>query len=288
MLEYNGGLIGANRNTLAGIGVGVRTMQAHTVHRRGNFQVWDSDAWEYVKAVESADGDVLEAGVRTAIDAFVRGCKSDGIWNSIKASCILAGARTLSGALVPLVGTAPTNYNFVAGDHNRKTGLVGDGSTKYLDSNTTATATSASDYHQATYVSVKPTAGGTFIRSDNLTNERYLLYFNIAADETRAISGTQPNAYLGGTGSLEIGFKGVSRDNSSTFDARANSTTSTVSAPAGASTALTSFIFAANVNGSASNQSNPGLAFYSIGESLDLALLDARVTALINAIGAAS
>jgi hypothetical protein len=31
----------------------------------------------------------------------------------------------------------------------------------------------------------------------------------------------------------------------------------------------------------------PGFAFYSIGESLDLALLDARVTALVTAIGAA-
>jgi 2-polyprenyl-6-methoxyphenol hydroxylase-like FAD-dependent oxidoreductase len=29
------------------------------------------------------------------------------------------------------------------------------------------------------------------------------------------------------------------------------------------------------------------LAFYSIGEALDLALLDARVTALVTAIGAA-
>jgi hypothetical protein len=33
--------------------------------------------------------------------------------------------------------------------------------------------------------------------------------------------------------------------------------------------------------------SNARLAFYSIGESLDLALLDARVTDLINAFGAA-
>jgi hypothetical protein len=33
--------------------------------------------------------------------------------------------------------------------------------------------------------------------------------------------------------------------------------------------------------------SNARLAFYSIGESLDLALLDARVTTLINAIAAA-
>jgi hypothetical protein len=32
---------------------------------------------------------------------------------------------------------------------------------------------------------------------------------------------------------------------------------------------------------------NSRLAFYSIGESLDLALLDARVTDLINAFGAA-
>jgi hypothetical protein len=32
---------------------------------------------------------------------------------------------------------------------------------------------------------------------------------------------------------------------------------------------------------------NARLAFYSIGESLDLALLDARVTALINAFAAA-
>jgi hypothetical protein len=55
---------------------------------------------------------------------------------AIKASCILAGARTLAGALVPLAGAAPTNVGpFVSGDYNRKTGLVGDGSTKYLNSN---------------------------------------------------------------------------------------------------------------------------------------------------------
>jgi hypothetical protein len=36
-----------------------------------------------------------------------------------------------------------------------------------------------------------------------------------------------------------------------------------------------------------SNFSDARLAFYSIGESLDLALLDARVTALITAFGVA-
>jgi hypothetical protein len=45
------------------------------------------------------------------VNAFVKGCKADGIWSAIKASCILAGADTLAGALVPLVGAAPTNFN---------------------------------------------------------------------------------------------------------------------------------------------------------------------------------
>ena len=250
---------------------------------------YDPDAQSYITAVETADGQALEVGVKDAINAFVVGCKSDGIWSAIKASCILAGARTLAGALVPLVGTAPTNVggNFVAADYDRKTGLVGDGSTKYLDSNRTVTATSPTNYHQAVYMSEKPTVDGSFIRSDDVSTQRYLLYYNVSADETRAISGTLPSAYLGGAGSLETGFKGVSRDNSSTFDARANSTTSTTSASAGASTALTSFVFAGNVQGSATAYSNARLSFYSIGESLDLALLDARVTTLINAFAAA-
>jgi hypothetical protein len=95
----------------------------------------DAEADAYIAAVEAADGQALEPGVKFAIKNFVLCCKQDGIWSAIKASCILAGARTRLGALTPLVGTAPTSFNFVDGDYNRKTGLVGDGSTKYLDSN---------------------------------------------------------------------------------------------------------------------------------------------------------
>jgi hypothetical protein len=79
----------------------------------------------YIAAVETADGQALEPAIRTAYDQFIRGCKADGIWDAIKASCILSGARSLSGALVPLKGSAPTNNNFVSGDYVRTTGLVG-------------------------------------------------------------------------------------------------------------------------------------------------------------------
>jgi hypothetical protein len=77
----------------------------------------DADAVAYIAAVEAADGQALEAATRMAINSFVKGCKADGIWTAIKASCILAGARTRLGALTPLAGTAPTNFNFVDGDY---------------------------------------------------------------------------------------------------------------------------------------------------------------------------
>ena len=47
------------------------------------------------------------------------------------------------------------------------------------------------------------------------------------------------------------------------------------------------FVFADNNAGAATVHMNGRMAFYSIGESLNLALLDARVTDLMNAIGAA-
>ena len=96
---------------------------------------FDADALAYITVVETADGQALEDGVKIAINNFIIGLKTDGIWESIKASVIMAGARTLNGALVPLKGPAPTNFNFVAGDYNRKTGLKGNGSTKYMDTN---------------------------------------------------------------------------------------------------------------------------------------------------------
>ena len=70
----------------------------------------DPDAAAYIAAVEAADGQMLEPALVTAYNEFFVGCKADaspfaGVSNfdAIKASCIMAGARTLAGALVPLM-----------------------------------------------------------------------------------------------------------------------------------------------------------------------------------------
>lgn len=99
---------------------------------------YDPDASAYITAVEIADGQPLELNVKAAINSFVIDCKTDGIWDGITSCCILAGARTLNGALTPLKGVAPTNNNFIPADYNRATGLKGNGhdvSFKYIDTN---------------------------------------------------------------------------------------------------------------------------------------------------------
>ena len=248
---------------------------------RPGFQ-FDADASTYIEAVEVADGQALETATRYAINNFVIGCKQDGIWSAIKASCILAGARTLAGCLVPLVGTAPTNFNFVAGDYNRKTGL-GDASnaTKYLNSNRSNSADPQNSNHNAVYATTIASAG-SYINargaggSDTGTNA-------IGAGPFFRSRTATAQVYT----SSATGLIAINRSSSSAYTARFGGVNNSISTVSDSPLNLSLFVFARNANGTPEFYGNARLAFYSIGESLNLALLDARVTDLINAIGAA-
>lgn len=242
----------------------------------------DSDALAYIAAVEAADGQSLESGVRSAITNFIVGCKSDGIWDAIKASCILAGARTLSGALVPLVGTAPTNYNFVAGDYDRKTGLVGDGSTKYLDSGRSNNLDGQDNRHVSCYANIPDNTNSILMgtRASTTNTGGFTLR---QTNYTYYVPNTDTNATTA-TPSLGMNFLGYSRSSGNSYESRRNSATSTITMTSGAPVNLNVFIFTRN---DLAIKSNARLSFYSIGESLDLAALDGRVTDLMTAIGAA-
>lgn len=241
----------------------------------------DPDAEAYITAVETADGQTLEDPVKTAINNFVLGCKADGIWAAIKASCILAGARTLNGALVPLVGAAPTNYNFVSGDYNRKTGLKGNGSTKYIDSNTLSDASSHTNGHVAVFPTEVITAVGRFLMGASDGARVVQLRQSGSNDvlmhgRTAAINGASPNTLIGG--SNDVGA----------LTGRGGGATATSTSATVAMLSQKYFVYAQSNNGTVNGYAlSPRLAFYSIGEALDLAQLDTRVSNLITAIGAA-
>jgi hypothetical protein len=249
----------------------------------GNNGVTDPEAIIYITKVEQVDGQPLELAVAQAINTFVVGCKADGIWNAIKASCILAGARTLNGALVPLVGAAPTNFNFASGDYNRKTGLVGDGSTKYLDSNRNNNADPQNSQHMCVYpMAVNATDADRVYMGAGFTDIGSTYFFTRTGDAV-----ARNRSSIGDTGltrGAANALIGLNRSASASFTYRQSGSSSSVTRTS--ATPLFGNVFVYQSNGY-SAFSNARLAFYSIGESLDLALLDARVTTLINAFAAA-
>jgi hypothetical protein len=247
---------------------------------------YDEDAGNYIQAVEAADGQALEYDTRQAINNFVIGCKQDGIWSAIKASCILSGARTLNGALQPLVGTAPTSFNFVSGDYDRLTGLIGNKSTKYLETNRLNSADPQNSRHFSCY--------GSFTVADGTYDGVYGCNYT-ATGWTGFYIDRRPNpdimqvVSLAQTGNVILnsqnGFMGMSRFSSTSVSGRNGGVSNIATSSSEVPTTNQLRVFA--VAPTSADMTNGRIAFYSIGESLDLALLDARVTDLITAFGVA-
>jgi hypothetical protein len=86
-------------------------------------------------------------------------------------------------------------------------------------------------------------------------------------------------------GNQSTGFLGVARSTSTQFITRLAGSSSTKTVNSGALTNGNHFVF--RQNSTPNYASSHRIAFYSIGSALDLTLLDARVTALMNAIAAA-
>lgn len=250
---------------------------------------YDAAAQAYITAVENTDGQALETGVRDAINAFVVGCKGDGIWDAIKAACIMAGARTRLGALTSLKGTAPTSVSFVDGDYNRETGLKGNASTKYLNSNRAGNADPRNSFSLSVYVTEhqSPT---TSLHSYIGHNGNAAGASTIGRASSRFATRNRTSAEDGfGTTTPSTGFVGTSRAASGSFTNRGSGENSTRVAGSGSPASGSIFVFGRsnNVDSSLEVPTNARLAWYHIGEALDLALLDARVTTLITDIAAA-
>ena len=262
----------------------------------------DPDALTYLAAVAAADGAPVETAVAVAVDDFFKGCKADpsgtpgrSNWDAIKASCILCGARTLAGALVPLVGTAPSNVadGFVEGDYTRggaTPGLQGDG-TSYLDSGVAnnsdfggTVADPQNDQHIAVYATVAGTTGALFGAETGSSVGATHLAFTGAGLFARNRS-TGADVVAGAASQTKL--LSFSRGSSANYQYRFGSLSGSFSRASQTPSALNVFVFERS-GGVASPPTDARLAFYSIGTAIsDLAALDARVTALVTAIGAA-
>ena len=248
-------------------------------------RLFDPDARDYILRVEAADGERLESQVRGAINDFVLGCKADGIWTSLVTSCIMAGARTVAGAITPLVGNAPTNNNFVAGDYSRTLGLLGNGTNKYLATgynNNDNTTFPQNDSHMSCYVSASQTnTSGILVGTTFGLGNRFSFYYALSTQIS-----TRNRATTASTLSIApIGFQGNTRNNVSNFSRRFT----TASGISNASVTInsgqgTNELFGVFASGAGTFFSAARMSFYSIGKSLTLSSLDSRITTLMTTL----
>ncbi len=241
----------------------------------------DPDAADYFTRIVAA-GSTISSDNRVAVDTFIKGCKTDGIWSAIKASCLLAGPDDLTGALVPLVGAAPTNNGpFVSGDYNQTTGLLGNGTTKYLNSNRNNNADPQDSRHiyaRITDAQLDTTVTRRTIGTTSASGATFWGISTVPQIVTRcATSGT-----VIATATLSTGGVGVAR---SLLDLpnyqRMNY--GSIASVSGAS------VTPANQNigvfgAVTADRTNARISFYSIGEFLNLALLDARVSTYMSSL----
>jgi hypothetical protein len=196
----------------------------------------------------------------------------------------MAGARTLSGALIPLIGNAPSNNAFVSGDYNRKTGLLGDGSTKSLSTGYVSnTFFQQNNLHLSVYVTSAPASSATtkiFLGNQSLLTSRVFIAKNASDQFSARLANASTAVNVTGQGTT-TGFKGGARSSSTAVIARsAQTNTSTSITSATISTGQNISVFA----GGAINLCDARMSFYSMGDNLDLALLDARITTLMNTL----
>jgi hypothetical protein len=251
-----------------------------------NSHNFGDDAERYISAVEAADGAPLPAAIVAAIENFIDGCKADGIWDAIKASCLLAGPATLAGSLVPLKGADPTNVGFVGADHNQLTGLKGNESSsgfasERLVSNRGNTDDPQNNRSLAVYVSeVGGTVGNKAYAGSPVTTGSIGIR---QTSGTGSVQGRASSDVWSGFSSgvtQSVGFCGVSRSVASEFRFRAFGNEQTVvsasSTPQGGDIQIFAY--------QSRNHYGGRLSFYSIGESLNLAALDSRVSTYMTEI----
>ena len=255
--------------------------------RATGYTATDADARAYIAAVEAADGSKLENKTRRAIDDFVKGLKSDSTWTPLTHCCILAGAKTLAGICVPLKGTAPTSNAFVAGDYDRKTGLIGStANTKFLNTNVNNNTFAQDNFHMSVEVHTVQTSGSSLymMGAGGSGTGASELFSSGAALQFRNQNGSAQSP--GAATDTTTGLIGSTRSSSSTFTMRYGAN----SGGAGTRTSAAPFngtIHVFRTSSASTLFSNARLRWYSMGANIDFALLRTRLVTLYADIAAA-
>ena len=272
-----------------GLGLSLTGMQ-----RRRDTPAFDPDAAAFIAAREAADGAALEPGVKAAYNDFVVGLKNDSLFSRLVSCGIIAGAHTVNGAIVTLIGPSATNVNLVNADLNRQSGLKGNGATKGLLTNVMQNSVPWLDVSFAAYVTDTGTGTtGNVAIGGCLQNPADALVLEKSGTAGRGRSRLRTAALSGIPSTAAIDapfFFGVSRSLAASYQelygphARTDNSEADDDPGAGNYNGIGVLARADRDNTLASFDFDGRLAFWAYGQSLSLPLLRDRVETLMTAI----
>jgi hypothetical protein len=191
---------------------------------------YDPDA-ESLFANRADFGDPTGTAYKQAISDYVIALKAvSGLWENITQLIVFAGATTAFTALRPIKGASPTGVNLVDADVDIKTGVKGDGSTKYIQSGYSGLVVGASqnDCHIYGYYTEMPTTNATalFGQGGATTTGGTMILYGTGANSTNfKCRAASADAVTGNTG---VGGYGVNRNASGSYQAMRAATASTI------------------------------------------------------------
>ena len=242
----------------------------------GPFPEFDSDAQTYFSAIATAGSTISDTN-KAAVNAFVVGCKADGIWSAINVFCFLAGPDDLTGALIPLVGRAPTNVGMPTGNYDRIAGILGVGSTSnYINTNYNNNESAQDDMHLFTYKHTDPISTGSqgFIGTARSVVGSSMIRRSGGSTYQFTSNAQSVTSYSGNS----LGGLGVSRASSTVVQVCNGGVVSSRTL-----SSETPYNQLYQVFGGP-GATNAVLSCYSIGSSIDLALLSARMDTYMSSI----
>jgi len=244
----------------------------------------DSDVNAYIAAVEAADNSALEPGVRNAINQLITDLKTNSLWTPIQTMTLLMGPRTIAGTLINVKdpSTSWTSFNFVSGDYNRTTGLLGNGTTKYLDSGLNSNTVGQNNGALWVQAHTKTTTTGGFYAGAGNSSDTGATSFRESSSSDIAYHSRSSSSNTAAQHS--VGLIGLSRSSASDFVSRGGGGDTTNTRASSPTHSANIFAFATSRSGTPTAHCNARLRACCFGQAHSLSAAETCMNTYIAAI----
>jgi hypothetical protein len=253
---------------------------------QGNLIIYEN----FISRINANGGSINQSSI-DIIDAFVAGCKSDGIWYGLLDQGLILPfvGNNLAAGITPLcapVGTKVTSVNFVEGDYSEAAGLNPSSGSRYLNTGVPASIfpnTFCQSWYSRTNSDV---ASGRDCGAFQALASRC----DAGARSNGGVVGFGYNNSVSAVTSDSLGLFSHSRVSSSDLRMfkRISQVGTTNTNPGGTAPTINNYVFAINNNGPAANATGRTISFYMFTPGFtptQVGFLNTRVEAMQTSYG---